>query len=145
MSLVSNTVTNDDCLISNGSLSLVFVLLQGMPYCHTFSDWPRAHQATGYFRILICGPKSIYLFIWMIDWLFTWCFCGLNPWHWRTDLSRIIAGECLNLAETWWAKYSNVRETRSASFIFQLSSIQASMLLQVNYLDSLKNIYVFRL
>lgn len=50
--------------------SIVFVLLQSMPYCHTFSDWPWTHQATGYFRILMSGPQSIYLFIWMIDWFF---------------------------------------------------------------------------
>lgn len=50
--------------------SIVFVLLQSMPYCPTFSDWPWTHQATGYFRILMSGPQSIYLFIWMIDWFF---------------------------------------------------------------------------
>lgn len=125
--------------------SIVFVLLQSMTPLPYIFRLAMGSSSNWLFRDLNMWP-SIYLFVYLNDWLifFTWCFCGLNPWHWRTDLSRIIAGECLNLAETWWAKYGNVKETRrSASFIFHLCGIQASMLLQVNYLDSL-NIYIFR-
>lgn len=48
----------NDCLIFSGSLFHISVLLQSIPYRHTFSDWPRSHQATGCMRILICSLSS---------------------------------------------------------------------------------------
>lgn len=71
LELSSNTVTSDDCLISNGSLFHCFCPAAEyalLPYIFRLAMDSSSNWL--FQEILMSGPQSIYLFIWMIDWFF---------------------------------------------------------------------------